>query len=561
MQDDFSNQYNGSQTGGSYQINGETYQVDVDYAPPKKSGCGGYGCLFGCGVGCLVLIIIMAVSSLLVYFYCIKGVPMQVSPETTLITSPLKSDGKSVDFFAVIKEKTEPQDSTKKNGFKDVLAAYGKDLIADGKQNELNHGWIFSELCKSFGLDPNFVPPHTYKEPKLAEFIPHKNKNENENEEDEVEAVLDNEYELTVFKKVLSKNWSIKEYPNLEEWLGKVDSGLDVVQKAAMEEFYFIPMVRRNENELAAMPILPVVVANEKLAYGLQVRSMLRIGEGKFGKAWDDLLASIRLQRNFIGKGIYAVNPRSDQVKLQIVKTVAESSSRWTPEQLTKAVADLETIPPNPKREDLLLVVQYILLDAFSMAGNSQQFVESISGQPIESHPTGKELKGLVSLMQLCGFNWNKVAKKFNEAVANHKKTINDADAEKILNLTNKDMKFEFDKFADKLSDQLQHKIADMFSVSGRSEIVGFIAGEYVPVLERYIFKQTINDEIHCRLLQTVFAIEKYKSEHKKYPDSLDQLKLNPPKISAITTIYEPTNKGYKISISDVELEIKPNTP
>ncbi|MDR0392569.1 MAG: hypothetical protein LBH59_11715, partial [Planctomycetaceae bacterium] len=92
MQENISDQPN-----NSYQVNGETYQVH--YIPPQKSGCGGSSCLMGCGVGCLVLIIILAVGGFLFYAYCVKGVPMQISPETTVISSPLKSDGKSVDFF------------------------------------------------------------------------------------------------------------------------------------------------------------------------------------------------------------------------------------------------------------------------------------------------------------------------------------------------------------------------------------------------------------------------------------------------------------------------------
>ncbi|MDR1480809.1 MAG: hypothetical protein LBJ00_17930 [Planctomycetaceae bacterium] len=517
----------------------------------------GFSCLKGCGIGCLVLLIITAIIIWLIYVYCIKGVQMRISPETTLVTSPLKSDGKSIDFFMLIKDEVDSQDLTKNNGFKDVLAAYGKELVAASRQDELGHGWIFTEMCKSVDLDPQFTPAHVYKEPEFN-IILDKEKS-NGNGEDDI--IPDNKYEsneLIIYQKVLSKDWSIKEHPKLAEWLESVGSGLDVVQKAALEEVYFIPLVRRNENDLAIVSIAPhVVSANRNLIHGLQVRSMLRIGEGEYTKAWDDLLASFHLRRKLINRGIQLFGDEPDQIKLQVIKTVVESSAKWESEQLDNAIANLKTIPQYPKREDLLLITQYLLLDIFSMAGDSKQFVESISGQSVDSHAASKQMmKSMISLMDLCGFDWNIVAKHLNEAIEAHKKSIGETGTEKILNAPSKDIKHGLDEFTGRLSVQIQNKIIEMFTVSGRSEFVGFVIGEFVPVLERHVFKQTLNDEIRHRLLLTALTISKYERENKKYPESLDQLKLEPPRIPAMKTNYEITDKGYKISIGDMELEI-----
>ncbi|MDR2762628.1 MAG: hypothetical protein LBB88_08520 [Planctomycetaceae bacterium] len=542
--------------------NNNYYQVLP--ANPPKSGCGGYGCLTGCGVGCIVLIIILAITGFLIYAYCIKGVPLQISPETTVITTPLKSDGKSVDYLSVIKEKTEPANPPKNNGFKDVLAAYGKELFVKNTQEDIDHGWIFAELCKKIELDPNFTPSHIYEKPDFyADLLGKINEKDGVDEIKEVYkdkgegTQLFDEYEnaeSNIFKNVLSKNWSIKKYPKLEEWLNKVNSGLDIVQKATTEEHYFIPMIQRNENELAILALSPpVIAAHQNLTHGLQVRSMLLIGEGNFSKAWDNMIASFRLQRRLENKGIKLFDNKAKQVASQITITLAESSSNWTPEQLNKAIADLESIPPSPKREELLLVAQYTLLDIFSMAGNPQQLVESVSGRSINSHQTGEQLEGLVNLLKIVGFNWNIVAKKLNESIATHQKTINDSDTEKILNTKDKETQLEMEKFINESVIKLQHKLHTMITVAGRSEIVGFVLGEIIPALEKHIFKQSLNDEVRYRFLQTIFTIELYKLENQKYPESTEQLKLNPPKISAIKTNYKLTDKGYKISIGELE--------
>jgi hypothetical protein len=439
-------------------------------------------------------------------------------------------------------------------------------LIVSSPQEDLDYGWIFSEMCKSVGLDPNFAPPHIYKEPNFDEIkIDKKEDKELDDEntnEDQVVEIWDSGYELkelTFYKKILSEKWTIKDYPKLAEWLAEVDSGLDVVQKSAMEEIYSVPMVRRNENELAIMSIPQAIITNAKLVRGLQVRAMLRVGSGEIDKAWNDLFASIQLQHKLTNKGIQVFDNRSDNIKLQIIKTFAESASKCTPEQLNKAIADLESIPQNTNRENLLLTIQYILLDMFSVAGDSKQFVESISGQTIDS-PASEQLKNMAGLMELCGFNWNIVAKRLNESATSHKTTINDTDTEKILNTTANNAKQEIDKFAHSLSAKIKHKMSNLFTVTGRSEVTGILVGDAVTEFEKYIFKQILNNEVRYRLLQTAFAIELYKSENKQYPESLDQLKLNPPKISALKTNYKITDKGYKISIGNIELEITPDT-
>ncbi|MDR1052573.1 MAG: hypothetical protein LBL39_00195, partial [Planctomycetaceae bacterium] len=393
MQDNFHNRNIEFVTGN----NNENENIQRQSESSKR---GGIGCLKGCGIGCLVILIIFAVIIWLVYIYCIKGVPLRISPETTVVDSPLKSNGKLIDFFALIKAEIEPKDSAKNNGFKDVLEAYGKELVVASKQDELSRGWIFAELCKGVGLDPKFTPAHTYKEPDFAGIIIKENANGNGNGNDnnngDEDVIPDNNRELNelaIFQNVLSKDWTIKEYPKLEEWLELVGSGLDVVQKAALEEVYFVPLVRRNENELAIVSIAPAVIStNRNLVHGLQVRSMLRIGEKEFDKAWDDLIASFHLRRKLINKGIQLFDNESDMLKLQVIKTVAESSSNWNIEQLDKAITSLDSIPPYPKREDLLLITQYILLDTFSVAGNSKQFVESITSQSIDSHPASEQM-------------------------------------------------------------------------------------------------------------------------------------------------------------------------
>jgi hypothetical protein len=74
------------------------------------------------------------------------GAPLIVSPETTVITEPLKSDGKSVDFYQAIKEMVEPEmQQLDDNGFVDVVRFYSHMPFGYEQQYLL--------MCKELGLD------------------------------------------------------------------------------------------------------------------------------------------------------------------------------------------------------------------------------------------------------------------------------------------------------------------------------------------------------------------------------------------------------------------------
>ncbi|MDR1925996.1 MAG: hypothetical protein LBQ66_16630, partial [Planctomycetaceae bacterium] len=370
------------------------YQDNNDPKVTRKS----YSCARSCAVGCLVLVVLVTVCGLLGYFLLLKGEPLIVATETTIITTPLKTDGKSVDFFQPIQKILEPQDKTKENGFKLVVAAYGKDFLLQHNPH-INQDWIYDEICKQLELDPNQLPTHVYEAPKFeyreidtkklqaeieklkAEIENKKSENDYKEKKNEIERkqkaldeVVNSQYDLS---KLEREPWSLQEYPKMQLWLDKVDDGLDIVQKAAMHDVFFVPMTRKSDQAITVTAInIPLIEQLQPLVRGLRTRGMLWIGEGDYQKAWNDILAAMRLERQLIHPQFSDDIP--DETKQITINNIAKYSQNWSTELLNKAIADLDNLPEPKKRDELLTVVQFLTIDIFAEAHDASKLLEKL---------------------------------------------------------------------------------------------------------------------------------------------------------------------------------------
>lgn len=88
-----------------------------------------------------------------------RSIALQISEETTVITEPLKSDGKQVDYFAALEQETYPETiATDENGYRLIL-----DRLGPSPETE---PWQFEQLCEKLGLSSSEVRRDmTYQEP------------------------------------------------------------------------------------------------------------------------------------------------------------------------------------------------------------------------------------------------------------------------------------------------------------------------------------------------------------------------------------------------------------
>jgi hypothetical protein len=514
----FPNDYNRQNTpyqGVPYQGNPWQEQQDLR---EKKSGCGCW--LWGCGCGCLTLILFIVVAGVGGYYVCFKGVSLTVSPETTVITEPLKNNGKGVDFFAALEKEYVPQTEPDTNGFKDVLAAYGKAVFENpaGEKRE----WQYEETCKKLDLNPAEEPAAFWKD--YSEYFT--------GEADNV-------------SKLASTPWKIDEQPKMKEWLDKVNPGLDILQKAVMKKHYFLPMVRRNENELAVLAVSSNALRfHRQLAESLRVRAMQRLGENKNAEAWKDINAALRLERLVFILCDYSEIENKAETQVEAMNhgnfesgelgesfsslftnngellNVLSEHSTWKKEELDRGIADLETLPPWLERSSYLKILQYAVLDIISSMNDVAAFSESFLS---DSHPN-KTKPGVMPFM-----NWGILAKQLNIKFDLYQKNIKPEDTQLLLLKTDKEVLEELNrKLKSSVDDLGGNNAVELISVKGRSVVLGSILGDILTASDIIILKQELNREAERQLLRAVLTVKRFQLEKKELPKTLEELKLKP---------------------------------
>ncbi|MDR0521520.1 MAG: hypothetical protein LBH00_06670 [Planctomycetaceae bacterium] len=488
------------------------YTSDLPYQEPdlvpKKSrrGC----LLYGCGCGCLGLILLLLFGGLAVYFYCIKGSPLTVSPETTVITEPRKSDGKSVDYYQAIQKMTEPAIPADENGFRSVLLGYGQAATEPQKFNE----WLYPEMCKKLDIDPAAQPPFV-----LEPWIPAAPKN----------------------------------------WLAAVSPGLDTVQTAAAKRHYFIPLVRQNENDpvLLAEPI-PVYVFHKNLSDALRQRAKLRFEANAPAEAWKDILTSIRLFRfvtiktalfDLHGNRTPKEGGKENSSLLTPVEEIVQTFPRWKPEHLDQAVKDLESLPEWTDYRTTMKVLQFSILDGVSSADDIAGIIEKFNENPIPP-----EIK---QLLQVIGFNWNETAKALNGEIKRYEDELQAAagDTEKLSALL-RSIRFRMNE-EEWLKIIQDGAFGTPITTAGRSQMAGTLAGHIVNTLVGEMIRLQLTEESRCQILRTALAVEKYRRQNNRFPDSPEQLGL--PKIGKndLQIRYQKTNSGCSLGNDFFRLEMK----
>ncbi|MDR3182122.1 MAG: hypothetical protein LBT89_04235 [Planctomycetaceae bacterium] len=416
----------------------------------KKRGC---GCWFlGCGIGCLVLIILAAITGVLAYYYCLKGQPLLVSPETTVITEPKKKDGVSVDFFKAIQDITETKKPANDNGFKDILIGYGTAMF---ENKEAAQVWQHNAMCKHFNVDPLTVPQYV-----LTGITP--------------DAV--------------------------NHWLSVVGPGLDAVAAAVLKPDYFVPMIRQNENDLV-LAVQPQTVYNfhYQLAEALRYRAKYRFAGGDYAGGWNDYVTTLRLFRrvtlNYAALESLKHGKIGGQTLLQ-PDDFKDIISKMPAEVRSQAVKDLETLPAWQDRSITLKTLQYGVLDILSATDDMPRLLDKFSDKPIPAD--------IKKLLEVIGFDWNHVAVSLNEYFDEYSEKLAAAggDLVKQQEVFNEMPPASEESIKTEIERSLNERNNNPITVSGRSALTGRMAGRIFTQIAGQMFKLQIEEEKRCKELK-----------------------------------------------------------
>lgn len=195
--------------------------------------------------------------------------PIRVSPETTLITSPLAADGLP-DYAAALLALAGPTPPAEENAAVDLLRVAWPMGLSPAD---------LAAVCEALGI-PNAPPPSRFELPRWAGGPG---------------------ISLRAIDEAAQRPWTAAERPELAAWVSTHGAFIDrLVAAANKPRFWFAPpeVLGRDASPLTCfLPGLNPRHVVEHLDMVLGCRAMLHVGEGRYGEAWRDLRALARWGR------------------------------------------------------------------------------------------------------------------------------------------------------------------------------------------------------------------------------------------------------------------------
>lgn len=393
--------------------------------------------LLGCVWICVAVFGLVLVGLAFLAFSAFGGAALETSKETTYITSPLKSDGKQVDYFRAWEQETYPEAiATDENGYRLIVLHLGPSPEATPDH--------FAEVCRKLGLDAEAIAPDmTLEEPFsfLQAYVESEDFDASvidrllgkepavakpADKEPGDEDIADDEYvgeeyggdeygadhgygmpiesqpdPITVLSSRLDRPWTLEDLPMMEAWLAENEPAIDLIGKAVRRPEFHIPYARTSENEMLLTALLPDVQYVRSFARALNARANYRIGTGNIDGAIDDIVACKRLGRHAGHNGNLiemlvgiAIEGIADSIGI-----AGSLEHPPTKEQLERLVKELNDLPPGGDFAKAMLFERYASLDVVQALANGN---DTLSDVDVPDWMVGM------------GLDWNLIARRVN---------------------------------------------------------------------------------------------------------------------------------------------------
>jgi hypothetical protein len=349
------------------------------------------------------------------------------------------------------------------------------------------------------------------------------------------------------FCQISQQAWSATDHPRFAGWLRANDKPLTLVIEATKRPQYCNPLVTTGREPGRLLhPWMPGVERSREVQLALVGRAQMRIQEGKWAEAWQDLLAAHRLARQ-IARGASSdellVGISLEQVACAGHRGYLEDA-RLTAEQLRSFLQDVQALPPLPPcadKVDLLERLGYLdLIQTLDREGLPPEVSDMLTPEEL------KQLQGSTQILwetaMRTGNRW------FDRIVA-------------VLRLPNRAAR---EKALDEIDQELEALVRktrptrDQRVVSPPEKLSAQV-GEYIGYLTVALLSPSIRKVQQAqdratqiqRNVQVALALAIYQREHRRYPARLDE--LVPRYLPAVARdlftdrplIYRPTERGY----------------
>jgi hypothetical protein len=457
---------------------------------------------------------------------------LPIGKDTTVVDGPLGNDG-YIDFEAALNDRLGAGVTAEKNA--NVLIW---KLV--GPTPEGAH--MPAAFFKRLGIDEPpadgdyFVPLYRYL------------KDHSDLDSSEYQAVYDQQ------SRAGRRPWSAKDYPLIAGWLEANEKPLALAIEATRRPDYYNPLVSRRSDKQQALLIgalLPAVQKCRELATAFAARALLRVKEGKFDDAWQDLLACHRLGRllsrggtlieALVGIAIEAVAASADLAYLE--------RADLTTEQARMHMKELQELPAlAPLADKVDVAERFCFLDSAQFVRRGgRSSLDALSGSSPPSKPDPDAEKSLA------GLDWKMILRGGNSwydrmVAAMHLK--NRVEREKELDGIDKELK------ALKAASSPPWNVTQILlgkdppEVKASKAIGDALVTQLIPAVRKVQGAYDRHEQLR-RNLQLAFAMAAYHRDQGKYPPKLDD--LTPKYVAAVpddvfsgaALIYRAGDKGY----------------
>jgi hypothetical protein len=461
---------------------------------------------------------------------------LPLGKETTYVTGPLDKEG-YIDYEAALNDRLGKGVIPEKNA--NVLLWKALGPTSEGGKR------MPDEFFKRLGMEE---PP---KDGAYFIALRHFLKDQLELAPDQSDAIYDQQ------SRAAQRPWAAKEYPNIAAWLEANEKPLAVVVEATRRPDYFNPLITHWIDEKPGLlmgVLLPGPQACRELAVALAARAMLRVDEGKFDDAWQDLLACHRLGRlvgrggssieGLVGIAIGGIASKADLVYIE--------RADLTVKQIQDRLKDLQSLPPMPPVADKIdLAERFTHLELVQLVrqrgfGLLEAFARD---RPAPPKPEADGEKALAAI------DWAPALRDCNhwfDRLVAAMRVKDRVDREKQLE------KIKQDIVALEVGPSESAKLAEILlgppdktvskAISRAINGIGF--GLFPPFFGKAQSAHDRDVQVH-RNVQIAFALAAYHRDHGDYPAKLSD--LAPKYLAAVpddlfsgkALVYHPSAKGY----------------
>ncbi len=416
---------------------------------------------------------------------------IRVSEETTRITEPLKANG-LVDYVAAVNNKLREGVTPENNAMVLYVRAFGPAEI-----DVAARGAFFEKL----GIEP--LPVTGEYLLGIHEYLAELPAGEEAPTEERMYADRD---------EAMQQPWSAMDKPHLARWLEKNEKPLALVVEGTKRPRCYTPLV----GDSLIATLLPTLGPIREAAWQLTTRAMLRVSQGEFEAAYDDLVAVDRLAEH-ASSGPTLID------MLVGIATDAMAQKCWVaflqneklPEPLlARSLEHFAARAPQPRfTEKIEPMERYMYLDA----------VQGIATEEMDLSVIGGGLEGILPRVRSF-IDWNETLKQGNEmydkllAAARiadpvERKAAEEAFFEEVQKMAEPPGILEMARLV--LDPDRSKKIGRrMGGVFNALLLPAFSA------VDRAEFRGVAGDE----LVQLTGLLEQYRRKHESYPETLAAL-------------------------------------